>query len=158
MKNILAFVIVLFSISAFSQKTIEINVKNFEEKIQDFNSKGDKLITQDLDFYICLRGFCNRDEFIQKFATYLKNNPSLNCQLVFHSDARGNDAYNLKVTQREAKHTIDALVFLGIEKDRIKGLGKGETNPLYSCKSGIKCTEEEHRQNRRLEITILSKS
>jgi flagellar motor protein MotB len=38
-----------------------------------------------------------------------------------------------------------------------KSVNYGETQLVNDCGNGVKCTEEEHQQNRRTEILILEK-
>ena len=53
-------------------------------------------------------------------------------------------------------HIVDYLVSKGISKDRMTAKGYGETRLVNYCKDGIDCTDEEHQQNRRTEVKILS--
>ena len=71
-----------------------------------------------------------------------------------HTDSRGSDKYNLNLSDRRAKSTVQYLVSKGIAKDRISGQGFGESEPKVTCDN---CTEEEHAQNRRSEFLIVKK-
>ena len=71
-----------------------------------------------------------------------------------HTDSRGSDKYNINLSDRRAKATVQYLISKGIAKDRISGQGFGESEPKVACKS---CTEEEHAQNRRSEFLIVKK-
>ena len=71
-----------------------------------------------------------------------------------HTDSRGSDKYNLNLSERRAKSTVQYLVSKGIAKDRISGQGFGESELKVTCD---KCTEEEHAQNRRSEFLIVKK-
>uniref|UniRef100_UPI004048CF57 OmpA family protein n=1 Tax=Flavobacterium sp. TaxID=239 RepID=UPI004048CF57 len=71
-----------------------------------------------------------------------------------HTDSRGSDSYNMKLSDRRAKSTVQYLISKGIAKERISGQGFGESEPKVACKS---CTEEEHAQNRRSEFLIMKK-
>lgn len=59
----------------------------------------------------------------------LKNNPKLLVQLEAHTDARGSDADNMKLSQARAKTCVDFLISKGIDAERLKPVGKGETEP-----------------------------
>lgn len=82
--------------------------------------------------------------------------PDMKIELGSHTDARGNDTYNLNLSQRRAESARQYLVDKGIAGDRIVARGYGETEILNACKNGVKCSEEEHQQNRRTEFKILS--
>jgi outer membrane protein OmpA-like peptidoglycan-associated protein/tetratricopeptide (TPR) repeat protein len=71
-----------------------------------------------------------------------------------HTDSRGSDSYNMKLSDRRAKATVQYLISKGIATERISGQGFGESEPKVACKT---CTEEEHAQNRRSEFLIVKK-
>ena len=48
------------------------------------------------------------------------------------------------------------IVEHGIDKDRIVAKGYGETKIKNRCADGVKCSEDEHQENRRTEIKITS--
>ncbi len=82
--------------------------------------------------------------------------PDMKIELGSHTDARGNDTYNLDLSQRRAESARQYLIAKGIAADRIVARGYGETELVNSCKNGVKCSEDEHQQNRRTEFKILS--
>ncbi len=81
----------------------------------------------------------------------LNNNPEIMISLNAHTDFRGNDDYNLKLSNRRAASTMDYLILKGISKDRLTWKGFGETQPLINCEP---CSEEQHEINRRIEFII----
>lgn len=44
----------------------------------------------------------------------------------------------------------------GINLDKIKPVGYGESQPVNKCTNNVKCTEEEHQRNRRTEFKVLN--
>ena len=93
---------------------------------------------------------------LDKLVQTLNDNPSVKIELSSHSDCRGNDAYNLNLSQKRAKSAVDYLIKQGIAKDRLTAKGYGETKPVETCEC-TKCTEEQHQANRRTEFKVLSK-
>lgn len=91
---------------------------------------------------------------LDKVVTFLKENPTILVELGSHTDVRGSDAYNLKLSDKRAKSSRDYIVSQGIDADRITGKGYGETQLVNKCKNGVRCSEELHQQNRRTEIKI----
>jgi outer membrane protein OmpA-like peptidoglycan-associated protein len=91
---------------------------------------------------------------LDKLVNFLKDNPSLTVELSSHTDSRGSDDYNLKLSQARAKSAVDYVISKGIDSSRIKGIGYGETKLLNRCFNGEECSEEQHRENRRTEIFI----
>lgn len=76
-------------------------------------------------------------------------------ELSSHTDSRGSDEYNQKLSQRRAESAKRYLVKKGIVEDRIRAVGYGETQVLNKCANGVECTEEEHQYNRRTEFKII---
>jgi outer membrane protein OmpA-like peptidoglycan-associated protein len=85
----------------------------------------------------------------------LSDNPSIRIELGAHTDARGTDKYNQRLSDKRAKSAFDYIVKKGIKKDRIDYKGFGESMLVNDCKDGVKCTDELHQQNRRTEFKIL---
>ena len=85
---------------------------------------------------------------------YMKENPELKVDLGSHTDSRGNDQYNLILSQKRADSAIQYIVSKGIDSGRITGRGYGERQLINKCANGVLCDPEEHHQNRRTEIFI----
>ncbi|MCZ6594446.1 MAG: OmpA family protein [Bacteroidetes bacterium] len=82
----------------------------------------------------------------------LNNNPEIEIALNAHTDFRGNDNYNFKLSERRAVSAMNYLVSKGISKERLTWKGFGETQPLIDCDP---CSEGQHEANRRIEFIIL---
>ncbi|MEM7036718.1 MAG: OmpA family protein, partial [Bacteroidota bacterium] len=89
-----------------------------------------------------------------EIVNFLKDNPSANVELSTHTDARGSQEYNQKLSQRRADAAVRYIVRQGIEKNRIQARGYGESQPTNRCKDGVNCPESAHAENRRCELTI----
>jgi len=90
---------------------------------------------------------------LDKLVQVMKSNDKLVILAKSHTDSRGSDAYNLSLSDRRAKATVQYVISKGIAKDRISGKGMGEIEPKVDCKEA--CTEEQHAQNRRSEFLIV---
>jgi len=66
---------------------------------------------------------------LDKLYDFLVLNNDIAVEVNSHTDARGNDAYNLDLSQRRAKSCADYLMAKGISGDRVTALGYGETKP-----------------------------
>lgn len=93
-------------------------------------------------------------EELDKLVKVMNEYPNMVIDAKSHTDNRGADSYNLKLSDRRAKSTVQYIVSKGIAKNRISGSGMGETQPKVPCSE---CTEEEHAQNRRSEFLIIKK-
>lgn len=93
-------------------------------------------------------------KILDDLAAFLVLNDNLSVEIASHTDARGSDAYNLRLSQARAKSCVDYLISKGIAADRLVATGYGETKPLISEADINKMpTEEEkeaaHQKNRR---------
>ncbi|WP_264519939.1 OmpA family protein [Flavobacterium sp. N1994] len=90
---------------------------------------------------------------LDKLVQVMKNNDKMVIMAKSHTDNRGSDKYNLSLSDRRAKSTVQYIVSKGIAADRISGKGMGELEPKVDC--GKDCTEAQHAQNRRSEFLIV---
>ncbi|TJZ60721.1 OmpA family protein [Sphingobacterium olei] len=93
---------------------------------------------------------------LDNVVSILQQNPTLRIELSSHTDSRGNDEYNQKLSQRRAESAVQYLISHGIAKDRLVAKGYGESKLINHCGNNVNCSEEMHEQNRRTEIKILA--
>lgn len=92
---------------------------------------------------------------LEKIIAVMKQYPNLRIDVRSHTDSRANDSYNMILSNKRAKATINYLITRGINKDRLTGKGYGESQLLNGCKNGTTCTEAQHQENRRSEFIVL---
>ncbi|MCM5663565.1 OmpA family protein [Galbibacter mesophilus] len=93
---------------------------------------------------------------LDKAVYLMKQYPKMVIKIESHTDSRGNDVYNEKLSDRRAKSTRDYIVSQGVEAQRIESaIGYGESRLLNHCSNGVECTEEEHDINRRSDFIIV---
>ncbi len=92
---------------------------------------------------------------LDKVVDLLNQNPTMKIELRSHTDARGKDSYNMKLSESRAKAAVSYMISKGIDPMRLVAKGYGETQLLNGCKNDVECTEEEHGVNRRTEFKIL---
>jgi outer membrane protein OmpA-like peptidoglycan-associated protein len=90
---------------------------------------------------------------LDKLVQIMKNNEKLFIFVKSHTDNRGSDEFNLLLSDKRVKATIQYVISNGIDPNRISGKGFGETELKVDCKEN--CTEEAHEQNRRSEFLIV---
>lgn len=115
---------------------------------------------------------------LDELVTVLNDNPNVTIEMASHTDRKGTDEYNMRLSERRAQSVIDYLVEKGISRDRLQPHGYGESRPktvtkriarLYpQFKEGDTLTEEFIEQlspedqeaadqiNRRTEFQVLS--
>ena len=80
----------------------------------------------------------------------LVDNPKISIELSSHTDQRGKDAYNMKLSQQRAQAAVDYIVSKGVDKARITAKGYGESRPIVVAPK----SEEEYQRNRRTEFKV----
>lgn len=86
---------------------------------------------------------------------YLMNKyPKIRIELRAHTDSRGESRYNIELSNSRANAVVAYMVNKGIDKARLGAKGFGDSVPINECVKGVSCSEEKHRQNRRVEFVI----
>lgn len=93
---------------------------------------------------------------LMKIVEVMRQYPTMKIDVRSHTDSRGNDTYNLNLSDRRVKATIEWMTKQGIEASRLTGRGYGETQLLNGCSNGVRCTDAEHQVNRRSEFIIVA--
>jgi OOP family OmpA-OmpF porin len=80
----------------------------------------------------------------------LKRNPEIRVEVDGHTDSKGTDAYNQKLSERRAKGVYDYLTSHGVDAGRLDGpKGFGKTQPIDTND-----TAEGRQRNRRVELKV----
>lgn len=90
---------------------------------------------------------------LDKLIQVMKNNDKMIIMAKSHTDNRGSNEYNLSLSDRRAKSTVQYIISKGIDAGRISGKGVGELEPIVNC--GNLCNEEQNILNRRSEFLIV---
>ena len=95
---------------------------------------------------------------LENIVTIMNNHPKMIIKIEAHTDSRGRDAYNEKLSDRRAKSTRDYIISRGIATERLESaIGYGEKQLLNECSNGVKCSEAKHQENRRSKFIIINK-
>jgi len=95
---------------------------------------------------------------LENIVDVLRKHPEMIIKIESHTDSRGRDKYNLKLSDRRAKSTRDYLLSRDISPDRIESaIGYGETQLLNDCGNNSNCSEEDHQLNRRSYFYIIDR-
>lgn len=92
---------------------------------------------------------------LAKILAVLEEYPKMKIDIRSHTDSRASHKYNDQLSDRRAKSTLQWLIDQGIDVSRLTAKGYGERQLVNQCADGVKCTEEEHQENRRLEFVIV---
>lgn len=91
---------------------------------------------------------------LQKIVDILNQYPTLKLDIRSHTDSRQSAENNMVLSEKRAQSTKNWLIQKGIDGNRLVAKGYGETKLVNRCADGVKCTEQEHQQNRRSEFII----
>lgn len=80
----------------------------------------------------------------------LRETPDIIVELSSHTDSKGSDEYNQKLSQKRAQSVVDYLQRKGIDKKRLRAKGYGENKPIATNE-----TEEGRAKNRRTEFEVI---
>ncbi|HYV92995.1 MAG TPA: OmpA family protein [Chitinophagales bacterium] len=89
-------------------------------------------------------------------ASFLYYHPELITEVSSHTDSKGNDKYNLKLSQARSQAIVDYFISKGIPKGRLVTKGYGETLPIAPNEIYGKDNPEGRQLNRRMELKIVS--
>jgi outer membrane protein OmpA-like peptidoglycan-associated protein len=89
---------------------------------------------------------------LDKVVRILKDHPKVTLQVISHTDAQGDDAFNMALSEKRSASVINYFIQKGIDKNRLTSVGKGETEIRNRCMNGIDCSDMEHEYNRRTEF------
>jgi outer membrane protein OmpA-like peptidoglycan-associated protein len=156
--------LVTFFHPGFDSQTFEIPKEEREDVVAAFGlllfmpiPKKDDVIKIDNIYFDYNKATITKESFpiLAIISEYLKKNDKIRVELSAHTDSRGSSSYNLTLSEKRAKSVVKHLIESGITKARLVGRGYGEKRIVNKCKNNVKCTEEEHQENRRVEMKVL---
>lgn len=84
------------------------------------------------------------------------DNPEIVIEIMSHTDNKGTDAYNLKLSQRRAESVVKYLISKGIDTKRLRAKGYGESQPIAPNEKPDGSDNPEGRaRNRRTDFKII---
>ena len=125
---------------------------------QEFKLVGDELLVNINVIYFDLDKFNIREDAateLDKVVDVMAKYPELKIVASSHTDSRGTDAYNMKLSERRAKSSFDYIISKGIDASRITTQGFGKSKMVNECGEGKTCTESAHQLNRRTNFKVV---
>ena len=89
---------------------------------------------------------------LDRLNTLLSEYSSIKIEISGHTDSKGSQVFNQKLSENRAKAVVDYLIKKGIKQDRLTYVGKDFQEPIATND-----TEEGRQENRRVEFKVLSK-
>lgn len=87
---------------------------------------------------------------VREAADVLEEHSEVEVRIEGHTDSRGSEAHNRRLSERRADEVLDRLVKLGVDRGRLTSKGLGESDPLVVPK-----TFADLEKNRRVELIVL---
>lgn len=154
----------------YETKELSVTIKNetgvtslmlpLEKRIKPIGVGTDLAKTLDIPiiYFDLDKSFIRKDAAfeLEKILAVMKQYPKMKIDVRSHTDSRQTAKYNIALSDRRAKSTIQWLVKNGIAQNRVTGKGYGESQLVNHCSDGVPCTEAEHQLNRRSEFIIVS--
>lgn len=93
---------------------------------------------------------------LSQVASKLVQNPDLVVEIGVHNDIKSSIEYSNKVTLVRAELIKEFLTKYGVSEENLIVKGYGDSQILNKCRAFIKCSEVEHKVNRRVEFKIIN--
>ncbi len=94
-------------------------------------------------------------EQLDKVVDVMNKYPEMKILGTSHTDSRGPASYNMILSERRAKATVDYIIAKGIDTIRITSKGFGETQLVNDCADGKICSNDDHQLNRRTQFKVV---
>ncbi|PIB27338.1 OmpA family protein [Maribacter sp. 4G9] len=93
---------------------------------------------------------------LNKVVEAVQNFPDVKLRIETHTDSRGSNASNQKLSQQRSDAIRDYLVSKGVPSEAIlESVGYGEENIKNNCTNGVYCLDFLHKQNERTLIEVV---
>jgi outer membrane protein OmpA-like peptidoglycan-associated protein len=127
-------------------------------KYKKFNSTEKKdLVVEEAVYYDL--GKCviivESEIIFDKVIEILNAFPSVKLEVISHTDAQGDDESNMKLSQNRSNAVVKYLITKGVNPERLKAIGKGETEIRNRCANNVVCSDKEQEFNRRTEFKFV---
>lgn len=134
------------------EEVVESKVVDIKSQIEELQSKINNILLERKITFERRSTELTADSksVVEDISKILKEYPTLNFEIAGHTDSRGNDDLNKKISQDRANSVKNLLISFGIDENRIKAVGYGEEFPIAKDdENGLS------EINRRVEFNIL---
>ncbi len=113
--------------------------------------EGSKIVLKNI-FFDFDKSTLKKESFYElgKLVSFMNENPKLNIEISGHTDNKGSEQYNQKLSESRAKSVVDYLINKKIDKNRLKYRGASFNEPIASNN-----TDDGRQLNRRVEFKII---
>lgn len=112
---------------------------------------GDQFVLRGVNFeFDQSRLTTNAKSLLDPVASELVARPAIDIEIQGHTDSKGTDAYNQKLSERRAQSVVKYLGEKGVANERMDAVGYGESMPVAD-----NATDEGRELNRRVELKVV---
>ena len=128
----------------------------YQEVIRDVQlnklKAGTKVILKNI-FFDFDKATLRKESFgeLARLVQIMNQYPNLKIEIGGHTDGKGSDEYNNRLSKERSSAVVDYLIEKGIQRDRLTFKGYGKSQPIATNE-----TEEGRQENRRVEFKIIS--
>jgi hypothetical protein len=155
------FEIIISKGAGFTEKRMVVNIMELEEIGKGgialtpiFSDAGLNELSEMVIPYVGTTITADGYKVLDRLAAFLMNNKHVVIKLNGLTDARGNRLTNLQTSQSLAEKAEEYLRTKGIPDENIIPRSYGERYLRNNCGRGKLCTEEQHLENRRIEVAV----
>lgn len=131
---------------------VEIPASSTMKNLQE----GKRLVLRNIYFDYNLATLRSKSKHeLNKLFNFMKENPDVDIVVSGHTDSKGDDNYNLRLSKDRASAVVEYLTRNGISPSRLTARGYGETRPIARNENADSSDNPVGRQlNRRIEISM----
>ena len=144
---------IVFKVEDFGGQVVDLQVKETETEVR-IELAADVLFDFDKDTLLP-----KAEDTLKKAASFVRERAVGVVQIEGHTDAKGDDAYNQRLSERRAESVRRWFTRNGLGDVQFSSRGFGETRPVApNTKAGGADDPEGRQKNRRVEIVIRKKA
>jgi outer membrane protein OmpA-like peptidoglycan-associated protein len=153
---------ILLSNSNINPKSFIVDTRELDPNINNIIDKGSVGIeavpsdTIKINVFYEFNSFNLNEESknsLNEVASLMEKLPQISLIVSSHTDSKGSDDYNKKLSQKRADKIKTYLIQRGVSKDRIEAIGYGESQPIApNQKPDGSDNPEGRKKNRRTEV------
>jgi len=139
------------NIESINEQLLAIKLTPIQQPEEDVAASEEPIVLKNVFFETGSARIAGNSYYeLGKLVQWLKSNQAVHVEISGHTDNVGDPANNKKLSEQRALSVVDYLIKEGVEPDRLRHIGYGDTQPIADNN-----TEEGRRQNRRTAFKII---
>ena len=140
----------------YLEKIVKSDDLQFVEELESIHYPNKKVVFKNIYFASNENELNNEaKKELDRFVSFWKIFPDLGIRINGHTDSQGSAYSNQLLSLKRANKAKEYLISKGVVAGKISVNAYGEKFILNGCIDGVECTEEEHQENRRIELIFV---